>query len=156
MRGILFSNTNTNTKIKISLLLAIVPIVLISLNKISVDNAYKYKANWHRIINKPVEQTLTPLLGAEHFIKRNYHETPDYRFSVFFWMGIVYLIPVIAQLQLMVWAKGLLRDIVIANTVILAWFFIEFILIFNMVSSIPKIIAWVLIVLSLRAYRYAT
>ncbi len=143
---------NLTIRKKLSLLLAIVPIVLISLNKISVDHLYDKKANWHRIINAPVERALSPILGEDHFIKRNYHQTPSYSLSTFLFFAMLYVIPIIAQGQLMALTEGILQALILANLVIFTWFFIEFLLIYNMVSSIPKVIAWGLIVITHRCY----
>lgn len=142
---------------KISILLAVVPVIVISFNKVSVTHYRDIVADWHGMINTPVRNAFEPILGSDHFENRSYGRKEPYELSAFLWVMMLYVVALVGEIKsylLIPEERWLLKMVSVANVTIFTWFFVEFLLIFNMVTSIPKILAWFGIVISLMGYRY--
>ena len=105
------------------ILVMIIPIVLTALNKISVDNLYLIEGEWH-------------LWG----------DVGSYKLTAYLWLLMLRSYPVLFAVVLYNLSSGIIKSMSLAYLVILVWFLIEFILAYNVPSSIPKIIAWPVIV----------
>ena len=132
-----------------AVLYGVLPMALIGLQKVNVDHNYERYGKWHEVVNYPF-RVLFPHNQA-------LASTPYYDLDTFGYLALVYFM---APLAFIGWgireSPGMLRDFVWINAGIWSWFFLEFLLIYNMTSSIPKIMVMGVLILTSIVYRSVT
>lgn len=128
---------------KIIKTLMIVPLVGICAQKINVDHNNGVVGNWHQIINEPIRNFLSPVLGEQYFRDKRWNDTPEYGLDTFGYLALVIFLPGFFCLYMVLRFREHMSKVELSimqsYTVVLWWLFAGFLVAYNMTSTLPHI-----------------